>query len=192
MAAVRRMSGASAAVVVWSLASCALALSPAGVGGVPRAVNSVVFLLMGPGIALATFLGRRYTIGSRRLLSPGLVAVISETFAVTLLVLTGMVLLLVGAWSVEAVVGVVTAVAVLVAVWPAGAVPVEVFAEPSQRELEAVAVTASAAVPVPVAARAAAPVVGAPVVGAPVVGAPSTAAPVAGTQSGSDQVVMWS
>jgi hypothetical protein len=119
------MTRASALVVLWSVLSGALALAPTGFGGLPRAVNSVVFLVAGPGIALAAFLHRRYTLGSGRLLAPSVVAVISETFSLTLLVLTGMALLLVGAWSVPAVVGILTLVAVLVAVWPAGAVPLE-------------------------------------------------------------------
>ena len=113
--------------------SCVLALSPSGFGGVPRAVNSIAFLLLGPGVALATFLHRRYTAASGVVLEPVVVAVISETFSVTLLVLIGALLLLVGVWSVAAIVVLLTLVAVGVAVSPAGTVRVETVAQPEQQ-----------------------------------------------------------
>ena len=176
MAAVRRISGASVLVVLWSLGSCALALSPAGTGGVPRAVNSVAFLLLGPGVAMATLLRRRYAVGGRPVLAPGLVAVISETFSITLLVLTGMALLLVGAWSVTAVVAVITAVAVLLAMWPTGTVSLEALHEIDDE-------VALVALPVGVGVEATAATL--PAASAPVTGTPTPRPP-------SDEIVMWS
>jgi hypothetical protein len=173
------MTGASRVVVAWSLLSCLLGLAPTGFGGVPRAVNAVVFLLTGPGIALAMLMDRRYTTGSRRVLAPSLNAVISGTFSLTLLVLSSMTLLLVGAWSVPAVLGVVTAVAVVVAVLPAGSVPVEVLSGGS--EADPVALPAASSDQVPAAARTSLP------------SAPRTAgSPSADERQPSDEIVMWS
>jgi len=186
MAAVPRVRLASAAVVVWSALSCALALSPAGFGGVPRAVNSIAFLLLGPGVALATFLRRRYTVGSRAMLAPGVVAVVSETFSLTLLVLIAMVLLLVGAWSVGAVVVAVTVVAVGVAVCPAGTVAEEVADQAPE-------LAASPAVPALPAARPAPtrPAAARPAAARPAARSAATRVPAARTPP-SDDIVMWS
>ena len=190
MAAVPRVNGASAAVVGWSVLSCALALSPAGFGGVPRAVNSVAFLLLGPGVALATFLRRRYTVDSHFLLAPGVVAVVSETFSLTLLVLLGMLLLLVGAWSTVAVVLVVTLVSVGVAVCPAGTVSEQVVDEAVDRAIEpAVPTPALPAARRPEARR---PEARPPGARRPAVRRPAAPVPAARNKPPTDDIVMWS
>ena len=183
MAAVPRVRPDAAVVVVWSLVSCALALSPAGFGGVPRAVNSIAFLLLGPGVALATFLRRRYTVDSLFLLAPGTLAVIAQTFSLTLLVLLSMLLLLVGAWSVTAVVVAVTVVAVGVAVAPAGTVAEQVVEEAVDQALEPAAPT-----PVPALAPARRPAARVPAPRSPA----APAARAARSKPPADDIVMWS
>jgi len=113
-------------LLVWCFVSTFLGVLPAGVGGVPRALNSIVYMLMGPGIAMAMLLQRRHPISQQHPhaplgtagLSPAARAVVAGTFSLTLLVLSNLVLLLTGVWSVASSVAAVTIGAVVVTLWP--------------------------------------------------------------------------
>jgi hypothetical protein len=112
-------------LLVWCFVSAFLGVLPTGVGGVPRALNSIVYMLFGPGIAMALLLQRRRPLNQQPHaqlgigLPPTARAVLAATFSLTLLVLSNMVLLLSGVWSVASSVAAVTIGAVVVTLWPA-------------------------------------------------------------------------
>lgn len=79
-----------AAVVVWAIVSGVVALLPEGAGGTARVINTVVFLLAGPGVALALW--------GRRLFPPLLNVIIAALVSVCFLVLVSQLLLLAQVW----------------------------------------------------------------------------------------------
>lgn len=94
----------------WAVVSVLVALLPAGVGGLVRVVNAVLFLTMGPGCALAGLLARR--------LPAAVVLVVGLSASFTVLLLSSQLLLILGvwrAWRVAALVGAATIA--LVVVW---------------------------------------------------------------------------
>jgi len=100
-----------AAILCWSGASAVVAFLPHGAGGVPRAVNAIVFLMFGPGCALA--------LGLRRRVPFPVVATISLGASLPVLVVSSQLLLILRIWSpwgVTAVVGLVTVGLLLVPV----------------------------------------------------------------------------
>lgn len=93
------------ALPVWAAVTVAAAPLPTGVGGWPRVVNALVFLLLGPAVAVLPVLAR--------LVDPSVAAVIAVAGSLTVLVLSSQLLLALGVWSptgVAAVVGVTTVV----------------------------------------------------------------------------------
>ena len=102
-------------LVAWALGSAYVALAPVGWGGIPRVVNAVAFMMLGPAVAIMWRLLRRTPVAA---FSPPLAFVIAMATSLSVLVLSSITLLLLGVWTVEGVVAVVTATVVSVAVWP--------------------------------------------------------------------------
>lgn len=99
-----RLGRAQVVVIAWAVTSYLVALLPAGAGGLPRAVNGVLFMTLGPGCALALALTRRF---------PAAVAcVIAIGGSVATLLLSSQLLLLLGLWSAWRVAALVTWVTV--------------------------------------------------------------------------------
>lgn len=94
-----------AVIVVWALLSLVLALLPSGVGGVPRVLNAVVFMTLGPGISLMVLLRSRPFLSDW---STTVAGVVSVATSLTVLVLSSQLLLLLGHWSVAGIAGIVT------------------------------------------------------------------------------------
>lgn len=106
-------------LLLWAAASLLLAFLPVGAGGLPRAVNAVVFMTLGPAVALMVLLTLPARSRSRRgaALPPALAGVISLATSLTVLVLSSELLLLTGlwsAWGVAAMVAVATVTLTLV------------------------------------------------------------------------------
>jgi hypothetical protein len=99
-----RLSRAHILVMAWALASYLVALLPAGTGGVPRAVNAVVFMTLGPGCAAMLWLTRLFPLA--------LASVIAVACSLTTLLLSSQVLLVLGQWSAWRVAALVTWVTV--------------------------------------------------------------------------------
>ena len=98
------------AILGWVVVSLALSLLPTGVGGPARAINAVVFMGFGPGCAVMVRLAGRWS---------GLVcSVIALAVTLTVLILSSQLLLVLGAWSVPAVAGLVALVTVMLALVP--------------------------------------------------------------------------
>ena len=99
-----RFGRAQVLVMAWAVASYLIALLPAGTGGLPRAVNGVLFMTLGPACGLALALTRRF---------PAAVAcVMSVGGSVATLLLSSQLLLLLGLWSAWRVAALVTWVTV--------------------------------------------------------------------------------
>lgn len=96
------------AVVVWAIISGILALLPEGAGGTPRVINTVAFLLAGPGVALALW--------GRRLLPPLLNGIVAGLVSLCFLVVVSQLLLVAHLWRPGLVAVVVAVTTVVVAV----------------------------------------------------------------------------
>jgi len=86
-----RYRPAQVALVCWAATSLLVAMLPAGVGGWPRTLNAVVFLVFGPGCALAWHLGRS--------VPPAVAAVIALAASLAVLLLSSQLLLILGLWA---------------------------------------------------------------------------------------------
>jgi hypothetical protein len=91
-------------VMAWAVASYLVALLPAGTGGLPRAVNAVVFMTLGPGCALMLALARSFP--------PAVAGVIAVAGSLTTLLLSSQLLLMLGLWAAWRVAALVTWVTV--------------------------------------------------------------------------------
>jgi hypothetical protein len=98
-------------LLAWAAVSFLAALLPAGVGGIPRAVNAIVFLALGPGCALLVFLVRSLPVVVS--------AVIAIAVSLTVLVLSSQMLLLLGVWTYWGVAAIVAWFTVALTVMPA-------------------------------------------------------------------------
>lgn len=97
---ITRLSRPQLLVIAWAVTSYLVALLPAGTGGLPRAVNAVLFMTLGPACALALALTRRF---------PAAVAcVVAIAGSVATLLLSSQLLLLLGLWSAWRVAALVT------------------------------------------------------------------------------------
>lgn len=94
-----------AIILAWAVLSFSIALLPNGVGGVPRVVNAVLFMTLGPGCALLTLLLYPRSVPAW---SVALAGVVSVAASLTILVLSSQLLLMVGLWTVGGVAGAVT------------------------------------------------------------------------------------
>lgn len=95
----------------WAALSVVVALLPPGVGGLARVLNTVVFLGLGPGCALASLLATR--------LPRAVLPVLALATSLTVLLLSSQVLLALGiwaAWRVSAFVGAATIAVAIVQV----------------------------------------------------------------------------
>jgi hypothetical protein len=101
-----RLGRAQLLVMAWAVASYLVALLPVGTGGLPRAVNAVVFMTLGPGCALMLALIRAFP--------PALAGVVAVAGSLTTLLLSSQVLLLLGVWTAWRVAALVTWVTVAV------------------------------------------------------------------------------
>jgi hypothetical protein len=95
---------------LWALVTVALAPLPVGVGGWPRAVNAVAFMLLGPGIAMTAILVR--------LVDPTVAGVIAMAGSLTVLVLSSQALLVLHMWAPWRVAVLVAAVTIALALAP--------------------------------------------------------------------------
>jgi hypothetical protein len=86
-----RYRPAQVALVCWAATSLLVAMLPAGAGGWPRTLNAVVFLVFGPGCALAWHLGRS--------VPPAVAAVIALAASLAVLLLSSQLLLILGLWA---------------------------------------------------------------------------------------------
>ncbi|MBA2465531.1 MAG: hypothetical protein H0V42_11245 [Nocardioidaceae bacterium] len=94
-----------AIILAWAVLSFLVALLPGGVGGVPRVVNAVLFMTLGPGCALMALLLFRRSLPAW---SAALAGVVAIAASLTILVLSSQLLLMVGLWTVGSVAGAVT------------------------------------------------------------------------------------
>ena len=85
-------------VFLWADLSFLLALLPQGVGGVPRAVNAVLFMTLGPACAVMFLL---------RSLPPVVAVVVGIGVSLGTLILASQTLLILGIWSAWGVAGIV-------------------------------------------------------------------------------------
>jgi hypothetical protein len=108
----RRLRPVQLVLLGWALVSFLVALSPAGTGGLPRVLDEVVFLTLGPGCALMVLLCRT--------LPPPVAGVLSIAASLTVLVLSSMLLLVVGGWTVWGVAALVTAATAVFTLVPSG------------------------------------------------------------------------
>lgn len=96
-------------VAAWAICSLVVALLPTGVGGVPRALYAIAFLVLGPGVAILTR-------------APAWPVAIRCTAAlgtsVTALVLGSQLLLILGLWSAPGVAVLVALATVALALAP--------------------------------------------------------------------------
>lgn len=99
-----RLSRAQVLVIAWAVTSYLVALLPAGTGGLPRAVNAVLFMTLGPAGAVMLALTRVF--------HPGVAGVIAIAGSLATLVLSSQVLLLLGLWTAWRVAALVTWVTV--------------------------------------------------------------------------------
>ena len=86
-----RYRPAQLALVCWAATSLLVAELPAGVGGWPRTLNAVVFLVFGPGCALAWHLGRS--------VPPAVAATIALATSLAVLLISSQLLLILGMWA---------------------------------------------------------------------------------------------
>jgi hypothetical protein len=91
-------------IMAWAVASYLVALLPAGTGGLPRAVNAVAFMMLGPGCALMLALARVFP--------AALAGVLALAGSLATLLLSSQVLLILGLWSAWRVAALVTWVTV--------------------------------------------------------------------------------
>lgn len=95
-----RLSRPQLLVMAWAVASYLVALLPAGTGGLPRAINAVLFMTLGPACGLMLALTRVF---------PAAVsAVIAIAGSLATLLLSSQLLLLLGLWSAWRVAALVT------------------------------------------------------------------------------------
>lgn len=86
-----RLRSPHAVILVWTTVSFLAAMLPPGVGGVPRAVNAVLFMTLGPGCALMITLLRSMPLETAASIAIGA--------SLTVLVLSSQGLLIMGLWS---------------------------------------------------------------------------------------------
>jgi hypothetical protein len=105
------------ALTCWALASLALAWLPPGVGGLPRTINAIVFMTLGPAVALAWYLARMVPLA--------VAGVVGLAASLVVLLLISQLLLLTGLWTPWRVAALI-ALVMIVLTWVPDAPPTEV------------------------------------------------------------------
>jgi hypothetical protein len=95
-----RLSRPQVLVLAWAVTSYLVALLPAGAGGLPRVVNGVLFMTLGPACALGLALTRRFP--------AGVATVMAIAGSLATLLVSSQLLLVLGLWSAWRVAALVT------------------------------------------------------------------------------------